>query len=334
MALTTYGDIGTRAAAFAHANALAHAQPVLVLEKFAQIRSMPKNKTQVVKFNRPVPFAPVLTPLTEGVTPSGAKMSYQPVTGTLAQYGDVHEITDVIQDTSEDPVLKDVTGLVGEQAAETKELLTWGVLIGGTSVFYDTATNTNRNQVNSVMTLARQRAVIRFLKGQRGKKLTSILNGSVKIGTKPIQAAFVGFIHTDLENDIRDIPTFIDVADYGTRETLCPEEIGSLGEVRYIASPVLTNFPDAGGLAATNGTVSTTGTNSDVYPIVIIAKEAFGCVPLAGKESIRINVLNPDKASKSDPLGQRGYIGFKMWFLAMILNELWMARIEVAALDL
>ena len=87
MTISEYGDIGTRAAAFAHMNALEHARPVLVLEKFAQIRSMPKNKTMVVKFRRPTPFAAVTTPLTEGVTPDGAKMAYEDVPGTLAQYG-------------------------------------------------------------------------------------------------------------------------------------------------------------------------------------------------------------------------------------------------------
>ena len=333
MALTTFGDIGTRAAAFAHANALAHAEPILVLEKFAQIRPMPKNSTETVKFRRPTPFAAVTTPLTEGATPSGAKMAYVDVTGVLAQYGDVHEITDVIQDLAEDAVLKDVTMLVGEQAAETKELLVWGVLVAGTNVFYDTQAHTLRSEVDSKFVAARQRAIIRSLKGQRAKKLTSILSGSVKVGTKPIQAAYVGFCHTDLENDIRDATGFIDVSEYGTRETLCPEEIGSIGEVRYISNPMLTNFADSGALVAATGMIATS-TNVDVYPIVYVGKEAFGCVPLAGKDSIRINVLNPEKASKSDPLGQRGFVGFKMWFLSLILNENWMARLEVGATDL
>ena len=176
MAISEYGDIGNRTAAYAHMNALSHAQPVLVLEKFAQIRSMPKNKTQVIKFRRPTPFVAVLTPLTEGVTPDGAKMAYEDVTGTLAQYGDVHSITDWISDTSEDPVLQDITMLVGEQAAETKEVLTWGVLVAGTNVFYSGSVAT-RNLVALPFSASRQKAIVRALKTQRAKKLTSIQNG-------------------------------------------------------------------------------------------------------------------------------------------------------------
>jgi len=41
---------------------------------------------------------------------------------------------------------------------------------------------------------------------------------------------------------------------------------------------------DAGGLAATNGMVTTTGTASDVYPIIYVAKESYGLVPLKGSK--------------------------------------------------
>jgi N4-gp56 family major capsid protein len=41
-------------------------------------------------------------------------------------------------------------------------------------------------------------------------------------------------------------------------------------------------------------------------------------------------VLNPGKPSKSDPMAQRGYVSWKTWYTAVILNDLWMARLEVA----
>jgi len=103
--------------------------------------------------------------------------------------------------------------------------------------------------------------------------------------------------------------------------------------VRYILSPVLVPF-QAAGSATLNGMVADDSTNVDVYPIIYIAKEAYGLVPLKGDGAIEPSVLNPGTKSKSDPLGQRGYVGWKLNFTAVRLNESWMARLEVGATDL
>ena len=104
MATTTYTDISPRTQVYAEAKMLAHAEPVLILNKLGQTKPIPQNKTQTIKFRRPKPFAPATTPLTEGVTPDSQKMVYEDVTATLGQYGSWSEITDVIQDTHEDQV--------------------------------------------------------------------------------------------------------------------------------------------------------------------------------------------------------------------------------------
>lgn len=126
MATTKSTDISQRTQVYAEAKMLAHAEPVLILTKLGQTKPIPQNKSQVIKFRRPKPFAPALTPLTEGVRPESQKMVYEDVECRLQQFGAWTEITDVIQDTHEDPVLSDMTMLYGEQAAETTELATWG----------------------------------------------------------------------------------------------------------------------------------------------------------------------------------------------------------------
>jgi N4-gp56 family major capsid protein len=80
--------------------------------------------------------------------------------------------------------------------------------------------------------------------------------------------------------------------------------------------------------------LSTTGTSADVYPVLILGQDAYGVVPLKGQSSMSPTVLNPNTPSKSDPLGQRGYVGWKTWFNAVRLNETWMSRLEVAATNL
>ena len=168
----------------------------------------------------------------------------------------------------------------------------------------------------------------RYLKGQRGKAVTKMMSGSVNYETRPIEGGFIAFGHTDLEADIRNINGFIPVANYGSRQPLCPEELGTIEGIRIILSPLFVSWPDAGD---TKGTMySTTGTDADVYPLIVIAKEAYGLVPLKGKEAIKPMVLNPGTPSKSDPLGQRGYVSWKAYFVAVILNDAWMTRIECA----
>ncbi|MGU5594856.1 N4-gp56 family major capsid protein [Aeromonas sanarellii] len=326
---TAYGDVSPRVGIIAEVKMLEHAEPILVLQKFGDPKPQPKNKGQTVKFRRPVPFAAATTPLTEGVTPAGKKMAYQDVTVTMAQYGDFSELTDVIADTHEDPVLQDMTMLLGEQAGETFEILTWGVISGGTSVIY--ANDAARNAVNTAITMAKLRLASRSLKAQRAKKITKILAPSVNVSTKPVEAAFVVVAHTDCEADIRGLAGFKSVAEYGTRQPLCPEEIGSVEDFRFVLSPVLKSLPDAGGAKGTM--VSTSGTNADVYPMVVLAQNAFGIVPLKGNGgpgSIVPMILNPNTPRGGDPLGQRGSASWKSWFAAVRLNELWMTRIEVA----
>lgn len=330
MVKSTDAGISQRTNVYAEREMLKHAGPVMVLDKFGLTKRMPKNKSTVIKFRRPVVFTASTTPLQEGVTPASRAFSYEDVSATLAQYGEVVECTDVIEDTHEDPVLNDMTMISGENIGRTMEALNYGVLKAGTNVFY--ANGASRSAVNTVITLNKQRAVIRALKAQKAMKITKILSGSPDYNTSPIEAAYVGIAHTDVESDIRNLTGFVPLAEYGVRTALCPEEIGSVEGVRYILSPDLESFPDAGGAKGT--TVSTSGTSSDVYPVMYFGREAYGTVSLKGQGSVSPTIIPVGQKTKDDPLGQRGYVGWKTWHVCKILNELWMARLEVAVTDL
>lgn len=328
---TKYGDISPRVGLYAKAQFLVHAEPILVLSKLGQTEPIPKNKGQKAKFRRAVPFPPATTPLAEGVRPAGQKLAIEDVEVDLKQYGDWTGITDVIQDTHEDPILQKMTQLCGQQAAETAELVLWGVVSGGTAVVF--ANGTARNQVNTKITLVKLRQAVRSLSSNRAKKKTRILSGSADYATKPVEAGYIAVCHTDLEADIRDLEGFTPVAKYGSRSPIVPEEFGSVENVRFITTPLLEPLEDAGG-AAGGTVVSTTGTNADVYPIVVFGEDAYGVCPLKGKQSHEIKVRNPGKPEHGDELGQNGSVGWIMWFAGVILNQAWLMRIEVAATQL
>lgn len=328
--LTTYGVINQRTAAWAATEMLKHAEPVIVLGKFGMIKEVPRNKADTAKFRRAIPFPAATVPLTEGVTPTAQRMAFEDVSVQLKQYGRPIEITDVVADLSEDPVLAEASVLAGEQAALTSEMIIYGVVKAGTNVFY--TNGTARTAVNTAITLNKQRAVTRSLQAQKSAKLRQILGASPNFGTKAIEAAYVAVGHTDCGADIRGLAGFTPVAEYGQRTPICPEEVGSVEDVRYVLTPEASPWADGGG--AKGSMVSTSGTSADVYPIMFFGKDAFATVPLKGKRGITPMVLNPGTPSKSDPLGQRGYVSWKSYLAAVILNESWMARLETAVTDL
>lgn len=332
MSNTTFSGLSQRTTAWAVKNMLDHARPVEVLAQYGMTQPVPKNTSDVVKWRRPIPLplSTITTPLTEGVSPSKRAMQYEDVQAQLKQYGDVVGITDRVQDIAEDPVLKDATELCGEQAAEMKELLLWGAISGGTNVFY--GNGTQRSEVNTKLTTKLQRAVVRHLKNERARKVTSKVASTVKYGTEQIDAAYLAFAHTDCENDIRDMNGFVPCEKYGSMETL-PYEIGKVEDVRYICSPVLNPFVGAGNATA-NGMVQSDDTNVDVYPVVFIGKDAYGHIALRGSKAFSPMIVNPGTPSDSDPLGQRGSVGWKTDFDATILNEAWLCRVEVGVTDL
>lgn len=345
--MVQYGDISPAVAAYAVVRMLKRALPLLVFEKFGQVYPLPTNSTQTAKFRRYFLsgatgaagsgsgdfYTPLsLTPLTEGVTPEGRSLANQDYTVQLAQYGDYITITDVVMDTHTDNVLAEATDILGEQAAETVETLRYNVLKAGTNVFY--ANNVaGRSSVAASIGLADQRRVTTALSRQNAKKITTVVGSTPDYNTKSVEAAYVAVVHPDLETDIRSLTGFKPVADYGPHTSPWEGEIGSVEQVRYVATTVAKPFINSGvAVGSAVGKRSTNDVNIDVYPILFFARDAFGIVPLKGKSAMTPMVVNP-KPAAGDPLGQRGTVGWKLWTATVILQEAFMVRLEVAATE-
>lgn len=347
---TTYGDISPAVAAYSVVRMLKRAMPYLQLEKFGQTYPLPTKSTQTAKFRRyymvgatgsagngnpanPFNIPVATTPLVEGVTPAGSKLANTDYTVTLAQYGDFITITDVVMDTHTDPVLQQATEILGEQAALTVETLRFNVLKAGTNVFYANAV-AGRANVATKIQLADQRRVTTALNRQNAKKISSVVASTPDFNTKSVEAAYMAVVHPDLENDIRDMAGFKPVSDYGSHTSPFEGEIGSVEQVRYLSSTVIEPWVGTGVATASAATLrhqdAGAGDKVDVYPVLFFARDAFGIVPLKGKSSMTPMVVNP-KPSPGDPLAQRGTVGWKLWTATVILQEAFMARLEVGA---
>lgn len=325
MSSTAYGDISPRTAAYAQKKMLARALPYLCIEKFGQAYPIPSRATKVAKFRRynALPTTPKV--LSEGVTPNATQLSVSDVTATLVQYGDRIQITDVVMDTHEDPVLDEATTVLAEQAGQMIERARFDVLKAGTSVFY--ANGSARTDVNTKLSIGMQRKAVRQLKRQNANKLTRVIRSTPAYGTENVNAAYIALCHPDCESDIRDLAGFVPVEKYGTI-TPFEGEIGKVEDVRYIASTVFASWVDIGGAPSTTA-YSTSGVKADVYPILYIGRDSYGIVPLKGMNAITPMIVNP-KPSDSDPMGQRGHASWKSMQTCVILNDAWIVRYEVA----
>ena len=330
--MSVYGDITPRTAGKAMPGFLMRALPYLVLEKYLDLKPLPSNSTKVAIFRRYEALAKATTPLVEGVTPVGKNMTYTDVQCTLQQYGDYVTLTDQIADFHEDPVLQEYVGITAEQAAQTLETLRYNVLKAGSNVFYANKV-AGRDSVVTAISLGDQRRVTRAFKRQNAAYITKKTASTPNYGTVAVRASYIGLVHPDLENDIRALPGFKDAVDYGASQAADEFEIGTVEDVRYIRSTIFESFADAGGNKGTM--VSTSGVKADVYPIIYLAAHAAASVPLKGKNAITAPIVrNPGTISDSDKLGQRGHVGWKSYFGCVILNQLFISRLEVGATEL
>jgi N4-gp56 family major capsid protein len=324
----SYGDISQRSAVTAYGKLLKRTTPGIVLERTGQVKTMEPNTGKTVVFRRYLKLAAAISPLQEGVTPDGASVSYVDVQATVEQFGDYIGITDVIQDTHEDPILSEFRTIMGDQIKLTRETLNFNVLKGGTSVFY--TNGSSRAEVNTVLDKGDLKRITRSLRGADASYFTEVLSGSPKIGTTPVGAAFYAFAHTDLQADIENISGYVDVSKYPNPQQAMEYEVGAASNVRFVLTTVFSAFADAGAAGSTMIATTNAAAHVDVYPVIIVAPDAWGVVPLRGKDSGSIAVVNP-KPSAGDPLGQRGSLGWKNWWAAVILNDSLMARLESSA---
>jgi len=329
-AMTYYGDISPRTAAHTAAGLLRRALPNMLTERFGQQKPLPQKSTRQQKFRRYLSLTRVTAPLAEGVTPDAEALTYEDVMCTLEQWGKLVKITDVIEDIHEDPVLEEARDLVGEVMAESLEVLRIGVIEAGTSV-YRAGLVGARTNIASVFDRGLLRKVVRLLRVNKAKYFTQIVKATPNIATEPVGPAFWGMCHTDLEADIRSLAGFTPTEKYSNSENVIPFEIGKCESIRFVLSPLFEPWLAGGAAVGATGLIAADAATIDVYPIIIVAPDAYGIVPMKGKNAVEIKVINPGKPDKSDPLGQRGYVGAKTWHTAVILQDDFMVRLETGA---
>lgn len=316
---TTRSQIPAEVNNYYDRNLLERAVALFVHTMWAQIRDIPRKAgSSTIKFRRYGNLSAATTPLTEGVTPSGSQLSTTDLTATVAQYGDFVTVTDVLQYESVDPVLMEAADVLGDQAGDTLDQLTRDVLATGTNVYYG-GTATSRATVasgdNITTTLIDK--VVRLLKNNKARKITRMVNPDTGYATTPLNSCFIGIVHPNVSYTLKGLTGFNPVEKYANKTDVMPGEIGSYGEVRFVETTNAKVFSGAG------------ASSIDVYATLVFGTNAYGISRISG-EAMK-NIIKPlGSAGTADPLNQRATSGWKATFVAKILNNDWLVRIETA----
>ena len=323
---------------------LKHAVPREVLSKGGRQVPMPKNNSDTYVARRWLPYgATTANPnqffqngtgdrgnamtqvhLTqEGVTPNPESIVPQDITVVVQQYSCLYGFTDKTYDLYEDDIPKAMIEQVGERVTLVNEMIVYGALKGCTNQYY-AGTGTSRSTVNGSLTLGLVRKITKGLQANHGEFVTSVLAASPKYETSAVPSGYLVYCHTDMEPDIRDIPGFVPAEKYASG-TPMENELGKVERFRFITSPDLPSFQDAGAAVGSLGLYSTSGSNIDVYPFIVTAANAWSQIAVRGLDSLDPTYMAPAQKSKSDPFGQRGYAGTIWWKAVMIENNGWMA---------
>ena len=345
MATQNYSTVASRNLIRAEAKMLIHAEPIRVLGMFGAQKEQPLRKTDTIVFRRLKPFnataaeIPNITATdfvtAEGVTPTANTISYTDVTITLQQYAVLFKFSSKAQLMYEDDIPDDMTKLTGETLAEVAELVCYGQVKSGTSLVY--ANGLTLVGVASAVSLNRLRLCARTLETNRARRVTTSIKPGPDFGSSSVEATYLVFHHTDCNSDIRDLAGFTKREDYGSSvKPVHPREIGACEEFRFIPSPLFAPSLAAGAAVGVTGMKAANATNIDVYPMLIMAEDAWGHVSLKGNgyTGISPTIIPCNVKNHANPSGMFGFVGADFWYNCVRLNENWMVNLKVAVTDL
>ena len=295
--VTTQSSMSPTMKTFYDTTLLENAREQMVFTQFGKKQPMKGNKIEWRKFNT---FDKALTPLTEGVIPTGKTFGMTNVEGEIHQYGDFTAVSDRLELESFDDVIFGATEEMGAAEGETYDTLTRNILVGGNSVMYcpnGDAEVTSRAAVTNACILTPDvvNKAQTWLKKNKAPK---------------IDGCYVALIHPSVAYDLRNSEDWKEFHKYNDTTPIFKGEIGMLHGVRFIETNEAKIWKDG---------------DSAVYATLFLGKEAFGILDPEGEG---MEMIVKTKGQIGGPLEQFSTIGYKFCHGAKILYQERMLRVE------
>jgi len=273
---------------------------------------------------------------------------------SIKKYAGIVELTEDVETYSEDPVraltIEDVTLQMNDayNSLIMRDILSNNFRVyGGDATSRDELGGSDDTQSRKyTMTETLTVQVYNQLIKNKAKPMAEIIAGTNKIGTKPIPQAFYVIVGADLYGALinKDLfPEFTSVEEYADPSVRLQmeglEEIGRLGRFRICYSETLGNYKAQGALVGGNGDNPSNYCHSEqgadgkyrynVYPAIVMSRDAIATVGLQGKTQQQIYTRWPDVIDNGNPIGERGYVAFKFRYASIITRPEALAVMEV-----
>ena len=289
------------------------ADPRLVHDQFGDKYPIPQNGGKIIEFRKYSPLAKALTPLTEGVTPSGNSLNVTAVTAEVKQYGDYIQLSDLLQIAAIDNNVVQCTKLLGAQAGRTLDTITREILNGGTNVIYaPKVVDGAETEVLSRSALTPECVLTPFVVMRAAATLEAM-------NTPKIDGSYVLIIHPYCRETLQESPGWVDVVKYKEGNNTFSGEIGKIGDVRVVTTSEAKVINDS-----TCPVVEST-TYYSVFTSLLLGANAYGVTML---ENGGLQHIVKQLGYGEDPLNQRSSCGWKATSVAVRLCEEYMVRIE------
>jgi N4-gp56 family major capsid protein len=288
---------------------------------------IPEHRGDTVQWRRFASLPAATTPLTEGVTPDSTTVSVTSITAQVEEYGAWIQFSEMLDLKAIDPMITQFSQLLGEQAGDTFDQLVRDAAAATTNVVYaGTATARDEITANDILD---------------AKLIYKGLRALMNANARPINGErFIGIMHPNTYFDFRQdehvVNALLHVYPKEEGNPLYQAYIGTFAGIDWYVSTNAKVYPGAGA----NGI--------DVYATLIFGADAIGIAGLAaymprqitasqfepntGKRirPVEIIITPPDTPSKDDPLRQRGTIGWRSTFVAKVLNNSFLVKLEHA----
>ena len=291
--VTTQESMSPTMKTFYDTTLLENAREQMVFTQFGMKQPMHGNKVEWRKFNT---FEKAMTPLTEGVIPTGKTFGMTKIEATTTQHGDFVAVSDRLELESYDDVVFGATDEMGATEGETYDTLTRNILVAGNSVAY-AGGKTSRGDLTTadILTPDMVNKAQTWLKKNKAPKI----NGS-----------YVAIIHPSVAYDLRNSEEWKEYHKYCDVAPIFKGEIGELHGVRFVESNEAKIWKDGA---------------TAVYATLFLGKDAFGILDPEG-EGMEMIIKSREQAG--GPLNQFSTIGYKFCHGAKILYQERMLRVE------
>ena len=299
---------------------------LLVRGTYALIHQLPVKKYSLARrsgktmiWRRMESLGLQVSPLQEGINPSGRAKTKTDVAATIAPYGDFIEDSDMVLDTQPEPHTTENVELLGQQMGESFDQIYRDLYNSFTNIVY--ANGTSVVTVTEIIDKNDLERGYRLLRTNKARPFSPMIMPGQNIGTGSVMPSYWGMVDERVAFDLRHVDGFVMCSDYGSKGGILAGEIGAdRNGVRFLASPNGYFTTGATGVTAAGTNVKNTGGFVDVYSIFVVGMECVGGVNLANGNG---GIIRKGLGSSGvfDALDMRATVGWKKYDARAVLNQ-------------